>query len=48
MANQKRVTKSIKIDPELWKEMQHHCIDKEIDYSSFIENLIREKFHKKK
>ncbi|MDP3026681.1 MAG: hypothetical protein Q8N63_03160 [Nanoarchaeota archaeon] len=42
-----RITKSIKIDPELWKDMQHYCIDHDIDYSSFIESLIKEKLKNK-
>ena len=33
-------TTSIKIDPELWKKVKKHCIDKEIDISAYIEHLI--------
>jgi hypothetical protein len=36
----KRKTTSIKINPELWKKVKKHCIDKEIDVSEFIEELI--------
>lgn len=36
-----RKTTSLKIDPELWKEVKKHCIDKEIDVSDYVENLIK-------
>jgi hypothetical protein len=42
-----KTTKSIKIDPAVWKDMQHYCIDNDTDYSSFIEGLIKEKVRKK-
>lgn len=34
-------TTSLKIDPELWKEVKKHCIDKEIDISDYIEEVIK-------
>ncbi len=43
-----RVTKSIKIDPSLWKEVQHRCIDDGIDYSDFVENALKEALKNKK
>lgn len=36
-----RKTTSIKVDPELWKRVKKHCIDKDIDISDFIEKLLR-------
>ena len=36
-----RKTTSIKIDPQLWKDVKKHCIDKDIDISEYIENLVR-------
>ena len=34
-------TTSIKIDPDIWKEIKKHCIDKDIDISDFIENIAK-------
>ena len=39
---------SLTIDAQLWKEAKHHCIDNKLEYSSFVEQLIKEKLHKKK
>jgi hypothetical protein len=36
-----RRTTSIKVDPTLWKEVKKYCIDKDIDVSDFLEELIR-------
>ncbi|MGV8152542.1 MAG: hypothetical protein ACP5OG_05665 [Candidatus Nanoarchaeia archaeon] len=36
-----RVTKSLKIDPEIWKEMKKHCVDLEKEMSEYIEDLIK-------
>ncbi len=36
-----RVTKSLKINPEVWKEARKHCIDAEIEVSEYIETLIK-------
>ena len=36
-----RVTKSIKINPDLWKEAKKHCIDKDLELSEYIEGLIK-------
>jgi hypothetical protein len=33
---------------DLWKEAKHYCIDNKIEYSSFVEQLIREKLNKKR
>ena len=44
----KRKTIGIKIDPDLWKEVQHRCIDEDVDYSLFVENALRESLKKRK
>lgn len=36
-----RKTTSLKIDEELWKKVKIHCIQKEIDISEYIENLVK-------
>ena len=41
-----RKTTSIKMDPELWKKVKKHCIDKEIDISEFIEDLLKKNLPK--
>lgn len=37
-----RKTKSLKIDPLLWKEVKIHCASIERDISEYIEKLIIE------
>jgi len=41
-----RKTTSLKIDPELWKKVKIHCINKGIDISGYIEKLIKEDLKK--
>ena len=41
-----RKTTSIKIDPELWKEVKKYCIDKEIDISEYLEGIIKKDIKK--
>lgn len=43
---EKKVT-SIKVDPEVWKEVKKHCIDKELDVSDYLEALIKKDLKKK-
>ncbi|MFH0832070.1 MAG: hypothetical protein V1886_04375 [archaeon] len=43
-----RITISVKIDPELWKEVQHRCIDEEKEYSLYVEEALKEALKKKK
>lgn len=43
-----RGTISVKLDPELWKEVKHRCIDDNLDYSEFVERALREALKKKK
>ena len=43
----KRVTKSIKINPELWKEVKIHVAKTDTDISSFIEIAIKKSLKKK-
>ena len=35
-----RVTKSLKVNPDLWKEAKKHAIDKDMELSEYIEGLI--------
>jgi len=42
-----RVTKSIKIDPKLWKEVKVHVAKTGINISDFIEGLIKKDLKKK-
>ncbi|KKM68971.1 hypothetical protein LCGC14_1455590 [marine sediment metagenome] len=37
----KRVTKSIKINPELWREIKIHVAKIDTDISSFVESAIK-------
>ena len=37
----RRKTTSIKIDPELWKKVKKHCIDKDIEVSEYIEEVVQ-------
>ncbi len=41
-----RITISVKIDPVLWKEVQHKCIDKSMEYSQYVENALKEALKK--
>jgi len=43
-----KTTISIKLDPNLWKEVQHRCIDENKQYSEFVEEALREALKKKK
>lgn len=36
-----RVTKSLKISPDVWKEAKKHCIDEDIQLSEYIEALVK-------
>jgi len=42
-----RVTTSIKIEPNLWKEVKKHCIDLDKDISTYIDELLRRDLKKK-
>ncbi len=39
---------SLTVNAELWKDAKHYCIDNNLEYSSFVEQLIKEKLSKKK
>ena len=41
-----RKTTSIKIDPELWKTLKKHCIDKDVDISDYLEGLVKKDLKK--
>lgn len=43
-----RIAVTIKIDGDLWKEVQHRCIDESIEYSQYVENALKEALKKKK
>lgn len=43
-----RITISVKIDPDLWKEVQHRCIDEGKEYSDFTEEALKEALKRKK
>ncbi len=44
----KRIAVTIKINPDLWKEVQHRCIDENAEYSTYVENALKETLVKKK
>ena len=37
----KRKTKSLKINPKIWKRIKQHCVNKEISISKYIEDLAK-------
>lgn len=39
-------TTSIKIEPEIWKKVKLHCVEKEIEISDYIESLIKKDLKK--
>lgn len=41
-----RKTTSLKIEPELWKEVKKHCIDAEMDISDYVEGLFKNDLEK--
>lgn len=41
-----RTTTSIKINPQLWKEVKKYCIDKDINISDLIEQLLKRELKK--
>ena len=41
-----RVTKSLKIEPDVWKEAKKKAIDKDIELSTYIEGLIKKDLKK--
>ena len=43
-----KITKSFRVNPELWKEIKIHVAKNETDISSFIENALKEKLKKEK
>ncbi len=38
---------SLKIDVQLWKDAKKKCIDKSIQYSDYVEDLIRKDLGRK-
>lgn len=45
---EKKITKSFRVDPDLWTDVKVYCAQHNIDLSSFLESVIREKLGKKK
>jgi hypothetical protein len=43
-----RIAVTIKIDGDLWKDVQHRCIDENSEYSSYVEEALKEALKKKK
>ena len=43
----RRDTVSIKLDPSLWKEVKHRCIDTDMDYSVFVELALKDFLRRK-
>ena len=43
-----KITKSIRIDEALWKEVRVHVAKQDTDISSFMEQAIKEKLKKQK
>lgn len=48
MTNTARVTKSLKIDPNLWIEVKVHCAKVQKDISDFIAEAIQSELKKSK
>lgn len=48
MSKSERVTKSLKINPKLWKELKLHCVKNDIEISSFIEQTVKAKLNEAK
>ncbi|MEK6895961.1 MAG: hypothetical protein AABX12_00680 [Nanoarchaeota archaeon] len=46
MTNAKKEKISLTVDTEVWKDAKHYCIDNKLEYSSFVEQLIKEKLKK--
>lgn len=42
-----RVTKSLKIDPAVWKEVKRYCVDNDISISEYFEKLAKKDLKKK-
>lgn len=36
-----RQTTSIKVDPDLWKEVKHQAIDEDLDISDLVDKALR-------
>jgi post-segregation antitoxin (ccd killing protein) len=46
MADKKRESTSIKIDPQLWKEAKIEAIRRDIDLSDLVEHALRREIEK--
>lgn len=36
-----RKTVSVKFDPVLWKKVKLHCVEKELEISQYLEDIVR-------
>ena len=45
---EERETRSFKVLPSLWKDFKHYAVDKDMDMSILLEELIREKLKREK
>jgi len=45
--DEQKETISLKINPELWREAKHKCLDKKMKYSEYVEGLIKKDLGKK-
>ena len=45
---EERETRSFKVLPSLWKNFKHYAVDKDMDMSILLEELIREKLKREK
>jgi len=41
-----RVTTSIKVNPEVWREVKIYCIRKKVEISEFVEKSLKEAMKK--
>ena len=42
-----RIAVTIKIGQDLWKDVQHRCIDENKEYSTYVEEALKEALKKK-
>jgi len=43
-----KITKSFRVEPQLWTEVKVYCAKHSIDLSSFLEEALKEKLKKAK
>lgn len=45
---EERETRSFKVLPSLWKDFKHYAVDRDMDMSVLLEELIREKLKRER